>query len=89
MFAKDSKMVFDGSLFNTQHYKVWIKDKVNLVGWLVGFYDILTFVGYFTPNPFLYKYQFYFKQFSLGWVNSLIVKKKKNLFQAIQLIKLF
>ena len=26
-----------------------------LVGWLVGFYGILTFVGYLMPNPFLYK----------------------------------
>ena len=26
---------------------------INLVvGWLVGFYGILTFVGYLTPNPF-------------------------------------
>ena len=24
-----------------------------LVGWLVGFYGVLTFVGYSTPNPFL------------------------------------
>ena len=24
-------------------------------GWLVGFYVISTFVGYLTPNPFLYK----------------------------------
>ena len=26
-----------------------------LVGWLVGFYGISTFVGYLMPNPFLYK----------------------------------
>ena len=26
-----------------------------LVGWLVGFYGISTFVGYLTPNPFLHK----------------------------------
>ena len=26
-----------------------------LYGWLVGFYGISTFVGYLTPNPFLYK----------------------------------
>ena len=26
-----------------------------LRGWLVGFYGISTFVGYLTPNPFLYK----------------------------------
>ena len=25
-----------------------------LVGWLVEFYDISTFVGYLLPNPFLY-----------------------------------
>ena len=34
------------------------------------------------PNPFLYKNQFYFKQFSLAWVHSLIVKNIS--FQAIQ-----
>ena len=26
-----------------------------LVGWLFGFNGISTFVGYLTPNPFLYK----------------------------------
>ena len=26
-----------------------------LVGWLVAFYGISTFVGYLTPNLFLYK----------------------------------
>ena len=25
------------------------------LGWFVGFYGISTFVGYLTPNPFLYK----------------------------------
>ena len=28
---------------------------VSIVGWLVGFYGISTFVGYLIPNPFLYK----------------------------------
>ena len=47
------------------------------VGWLFGFYGISTFVGlfnYIMPNPFLNKNQFYFKQFNLAWVNSLIIK---------------
>ena len=26
-----------------------------LVGWLFGFYGISTFIGYLTPNQFLYK----------------------------------
>ena len=26
--TKDSKMVLDVSLVNTQHYKIWIKDKL-------------------------------------------------------------
>ena len=46
------------------------------LSWLVGFYGISTFVGYLMPNPVLYK------QFSLAWVHSLILKK--FLFQAIQ-----
>ena len=25
---------------------------VSSIGWLVGFYGISTFVGYFTPNPY-------------------------------------
>ena len=29
-------------------------------------YGISTFVGYLMPNPFLYKRQFYIKQFSLA-----------------------
>ena len=27
----------------------------SLVSWLVGFYGTSTFLGYLTPNPFLYK----------------------------------
>ena len=54
-----------------------------LVGWLVGFYGISTFVGYLMPNLFLCKL-FYFKQFSLAWVHSL---SKTFLFQAIQFIQ--
>ena len=27
----------------------------NIIGWLFGFDGISTFVGYLTPNPFLYK----------------------------------
>ena len=42
--------------------------------WLVGFYGISTFVGYLTPNPFYAISQLYFKQFSLTWVHSFIVK---------------
>ena len=48
-----------------------------MAGWLVGFYGISTFVGHLTPN------QFYFKQFRLAWVHSLIVKI--FLIQVIQL----
>ena len=50
--------------------------------WLVGFYGISTFVGNLMPNLFYADSQFYFKQFSLAWVHSLIVKT--FLFQAIQ-----
>ena len=32
----------------------------------LSFYGISTFVGYLMPNSFLYKKQFYFKQFSLA-----------------------
>ena len=35
-------------------------------GFLFGFYAISTFVGYLMPDPFLYKNQFYFEQFSLA-----------------------
>ena len=42
--------------------------------WLYGFYGILTIVSYLIPNPFYTNNQFYFKQFSLGLVHSLIVK---------------
>ena len=43
-----------------------------MVGWVYG---ISTCVGYLTLNPFFYaKSQFCFKQFSLAWVHSLIVK---------------
>ena len=45
-----------------------------LVGWLVGFKDIPTFVGYLMPNQFYANSQFFFKQFSLTLVYSLIVK---------------
>ena len=52
------------------------------VDWLVEFYDTSTFVGYLMPNNFSINNQFYFKQLSLVWVHSLIVRK--ILFQAIQ-----
>ena len=45
-----------------------------LVDWLVGFYGISTFVGYLMSNPFYANKQFYFKQFSIAWVHSLIIK---------------
>ena len=41
---------------------------------LFGFNGISPFVDYLTPNPFYVNNQFYFKQFSLAWVHSLIVK---------------
>ena len=31
------------------------QDLIWLVGWLVSFYGISTFVGYLMPNTFLYK----------------------------------
>ena len=43
-----------------------------LVDWSIGFYGISTFEGYLTPN--YENNQSYFKQFSLAWVHSLIVK---------------
>ncbi len=66
---------------------IFIKVWVGLV-WFVGFYGILTFVGYLTPNPFLCKYVL-FKTIQLSISTqfnckySLIVKKT-FLFQAIQ-----
>ena len=56
-------------------HNIFLFPKLKIHGsWMVGFYGILTFVGYFTPNPFYANNQFYFKQFSLAWVHSLIVK---------------
>ena len=43
------------------HLCVYIKKVV--VGWLFGFYDVSTFVGNLTPNPFYSNSQFYFEQF--------------------------
>ena len=48
-------------------------------GWLFGFYGISTFVGYLTPDPFLWKIViFQTIQFSIStqfkWKYSLIVK---------------
>ena len=46
-------------------------------GWLVVFFcffSISTLVSYLLPNPFYTNNQFYFKQFSLPKVHSLIVK---------------
>ena len=45
-----------------------------MVGWLVGFYGISNFAGYLMPNQFYTNNQFYFKQSSLAWIHSLIVK---------------
>ena len=47
---------------------------LGLIDWLFGFYSISTLVGYLMPNIFYTNNQFNFKQFSLAWVRSLIVK---------------
>ena len=41
---------------------------IKLDDWLVGFYGILTFVGYLMPNPFLWKYSVLFQtvQFNMS-----------------------
>ena len=58
------------------------------VSWLVEFYGISNFVGYLTPKPFYANIPFYFKQFSLTWVHSLIVKNIP-FFKLFSLIKQF
>ena len=45
-----------------------------MVGCLFCFYGNSTFVGYLMPNPFYTNNQFYFKQFNLAELHSLIVK---------------
>ena len=45
-----------------------------IFSWLFRFYGISTFEGYLMPNHFYTNNQFYFKQFSLAGVNSLIIK---------------
>ena len=60
-----------GWAMNLREGKFWMQNW--LVDWLFGFYGISTFVGYLMLNPFLCKY-FYFKQFCLVRVHSLIVK---------------
>ena len=64
-----------------EHNKHLIKmlyEKSNpMMGWLVGWldlYGISTFVGHLMPNPFYTNNQFYFRQFSLARVHSLIIK---------------
>ena len=48
-------------------YEVWRNGKEVCYGWLVGFYDISTFVGYLTPNPiFMQIVQFRAIQFSMS-----------------------
>ena len=45
-----------------------------MFGWLVGFYDISTFVGYLKPIHFYTNNKFYLKKYRLTEVHSLIVK---------------
>ena len=55
-YKKDSLVIVNLVFFK---YKNDVSERIlKLVGWLVGlfgFYGISTFVGYVTPNPFLYK----------------------------------
>ena len=54
---------------------------------LVGFYGVLTIVGYLISNPFYAYKQFYFKQFSLAQVQFFVYTQlnvKTVLFQTIQ-----
>ena len=50
------------------------RTKLKLVGLLVGFYGISTFVRYLMLNTLLFKYSVFFKQFNLAWVHNLIIK---------------
>ena len=66
-----------GSFKDNVTYKLYIyiyMYKHDLVGKLFGFNGISTSVNYLMPNPFHTNNQFYFKEFSLAWVHSLIVK---------------
>ena len=58
-------------IFHLRHESEYIHSPSIGLVCLFEFYGISTFVGNLTPNPFLYKKQFYFKQLSL---HSLIVK---------------
>ena len=83
-----SKNVWIGSYLtyaNSGIYAPKVKDGYNLLnifllrcvkqyGWLGWLYAISNIVGYLTPNPIFIHSQFFFKQFSLEWVHSLIVK---------------
>ena len=62
--------------------RIWTRVTVSIscddnhytTGTLFVLYGISTFVGYSMPNPFYTNKQFYFKQFSLEYVHSLIIK---------------
>ena len=45
---------------------VGISENEISIGWLVGVYGISTFVGYLTPNQFLYKLSVLFQTFQFS-----------------------
>ena len=54
-----------------------------MIGWLLGFYGISTFVGYLMPNPFLSKWSVLFQ--TIQFIMSAHLNCQKTfLFQAIQ-----
>ena len=46
------RLGYDTKLHPLVKFPLWISGECD---WLVGFYDISTFAGYLTPNPFLYE----------------------------------
>ena len=63
------------TILNVCTKKVWkLIEGTSYGGWLGGFYGISTFVGYLTPNPFLYKYLVLFQTIQFSMSTQMIIK---------------
>ena len=58
-----------------------------VVGWLVGFYGISTYVGYLMPDPFLFKLSVLFQTIYLSMSTQFV--KKLFYFKLFSLVKQF
>ena len=80
--------LYNTTIINSLLSYIQISFSCVLVRWLVGFYGISTFVGYLTPNPFLYTWSILFQTIQFS-INTQFNCQKHFYFKLFSLFKQF